>query len=811
MLRYSTEYPEIDIAERREDSQNTKFSTSAQSPAGSEKLEMFDSLSEELVKLSDAVEQLRKEEFEMQKKMPKSSYAGKKVAPATSAPRTGAGSQRSKIPAPSQNFNTYENKHPDRATSVEGKTFRKVSYGRKGSRKMPAADLDRTTASQTTPESSSQRAGRGPQGAESLSAGPRDGISSGSPHFAQPTFAAAIRHESVRRKSTHQQGMTSPEGSPGKSTRSVVSQQRRRAPLPGAWTEPTVTPRTEVPDTESHSAAPAASELSVDRQTEQEGDREAPKQDHTIRKKTSTTYMSPTKATTLRNIATIGQENTKRTSPRISRSRPLSQVHTALTSADDLKGACSVASDSGSEKIITEIKTKGRPAKLVLTNPVKYVSPGSRSPTGIIPSALRRRMTVGVSVADVLAEHARSSAFPGVAHTTRKRRESTGDLLNPIRARLNKVGLLNGSIYGSDSSASSPLSTAMEASHHNLQAAPEEPAKAIIESKQAFQPPHRRLWVAKGAQEESAACAAVRLGLSDKHVPPPALRATAAEFTPMSKPASFRPIPVTPPNTVRDWDTALMFRNAAEWACLSPDDKRLIQAARHFQRTGGEVPGGKVARQSHWQTIMMQQQAAQSGPLMSYADVYGTGVVAGQILKPYPTPGMNAPQLTAQETIGEETPPIRFHGGSPSPAPGSYHYSPRRVPMSQPNSWSIGADASNQNIFGWTGGAGREIKFVGYGPDAERDPNTPVSFNFRGGNSSSNRNEFGPRMIGEETFNGSSEPPLAPRSKAQWAKLQGYTKVPCSDIDITHAVELLPVPSSQPLSGYCNDCAYSSH
>lgn len=55
---------------------------------------------------------------------------------------------------------------------------------------------------------------------------------------------------------------------------------------------------------------------------------------------------------------------------------------------------------------------------------------------------------------------------------------------------------------------------------------------------------------------------------------------------------------------------------------------------------------------------------------------------------------------------------------------------------------------------------------------------------------------------------GENEAPLpfvAPRSQRQWAEKLGYAKVPCGNVEVTHAVEAMPFGSQ--LAGYCYDCA----
>ncbi len=111
--------------------------------------------------------------------------------------------------------------------------------------------------------------------------------------------------------------------------------------------------------------------------------------------------------------------------------------------------------------------------------------------------------------------------------------------------------------------------------------------------------------------------------------------------------------------------------------------------------------------------------------------------------------------------------------------------------------WQIGSKSTHQS-YAWKGGDGKEIRFSGYGPYAERDPNHAVNFNFHG--TSSN-------MVpgwSKENFSPPSEC-VAPRSQRQWAEKLGYQKIPCGNMEITHAVE--QVPLGQQLAGYCYDCA----
>jgi hypothetical protein len=201
------------------------------------------------------------------------------------------------------------------------------------------------------------------------------------------------------------------------------------------------------------------------------------------------------------------------------------------------------------------------------------------------------------------------------------------------------------------------------------------------------------------------------------------------------------------------------------------------------------------------------------GATMSFVDENGSpnNVQMDQVLKPnLINPRKKTVQWMLQDIDGTET-PAKF-GRAPAPSampvfsPSTATISSRSEdtsPPKTPNSvrgWQIGSTLSHIP-YGWTGGDGKEIKFVGYGPHAERDPNSVINFNFQGRTSS-----FGAATSNgyhEEKANFSHEY-VAPRSQRQWAEKLKYHKVPCGDVEITHAVEHIPFGSQ--LANCCHDC-----
>jgi hypothetical protein len=200
--------------------------------------------------------------------------------------------------------------------------------------------------------------------------------------------------------------------------------------------------------------------------------------------------------------------------------------------------------------------------------------------------------------------------------------------------------------------------------------------------------------------------------------------------------------------------------------------------------------------------------------MMNFVDENGSpnAIPIDQLLKPTIVPRKKTVQWMLQDCGGKET-PVKF-GRAPAPdntsifdpstptlSSSSDDTSPLKTPHSLRGGWHIGSTLSH-SPYGWTGGDGKEIKFIGYGPHAERDPNSVVNFNFQGRTSS-----FGAATVSngfhEDKENFSADY-VAPRSQRQWAEKLGYHRVPCGNVEITHAVE--QIPFGKQLANYCHDC-----
>ena len=673
------------------------------------------------------------------------------------------------------------------------------------------------------------------------------------PGFAQPTKAFIRRADETTYKNTVScKTKVNGDGSPTKPTRKTTQRQAKRKSLPGDWTakpdkpglDGQSPPESSPADVESDNPGEELLHRTHHRH-ENGNDMEVTEEigtalpDHKQRQKGST-YMSPTKATVQRTIATLGQDHNKRTSPRGGKSqcqldtlssprkdtRPLHQtndeslVQQLNQAVEQLSNGNSFACQSETELSAIQLKPSTNSFHVPDNSEGRHdTSLGSyrkHDAFGKCAPRTPRRMTVGESFDGKRGAKSTANGLPDVANVTTKRRVSHGHLLKPIRAKLNRIGLLNDKassdalpmaasfLSGVESlgngtrpvhhersrthaltSVQSPLSLKEEPAHLCLKANTDPLVSSDLVVKTTPCPEaHENL--------EPADC---------KTSQPPSLRATAQEFKPMWKPETFEQ-----EFGVLSWEGSLDFRPENEWLMLSPRVRQSIQRLREFKMSGSRASNAergsnwspermsKAATQRFWANLMSEQSPC--CPTGSQATDHPAARV-GQVLKPHSIPGQNDVHWTLQNLDGEEV-PIHF-GRAPAPphaeprtpviSPNSDDTSPLKSPLSSPRGWTIGSTQTPW-IYGWTGGDGREIRFVGHGPDAERDPSTPVNFQF----SDDKENVFA-----------TASP--APSSIRQWAEKVGYPKVPCGNMQITHAFEQLPVPVAYQSAGYCFDCS----
>ncbi|KAM3425786.1 hypothetical protein BST61_g7714 [Cercospora zeina] len=715
-----------------------------------------------------------------------------------------------------------------------------------------------------------------------------------SPRFAQPTKAFSRRADETIRKANNSSANNSSAnnssannssannssannssangtGSEAKSPSlcSSAQKQQKRKSLPGDWFSGSPS------QTGKNSHAPAKliggsrhAEQVVAMQTNEE---------HNTRKKTST-YRSPTKAATQRTIATIGQETASPAPARLQRSLlkiDVSPTTLAKGAVSTTSGECSPTSTE--TMIQVEVSDRRMSELQPRTKYVNVPAPRRSTITAALPHS--RPLPANTSIAEILSQQARAAGLPMVANTTTQRRGSHGHLLIPIKAKLDRIGILREGPHaanvrgnpdffspGSRSNQSDPFSPPPSRTMFDIQEAPSDashshvgerqPSDAILLNKKSVVPPH------------------VRAALRNATAPPssrnwqttyiqPSLRATAQEFKPMlqqtqqplpqqaiapqqnmpllsghflpnaapphvfAAPAKHQPKPMipygnappAPDNGFPTIEQATRFYDDDEWSNMTPGMRHAILERRASIR-GVPTP----SQQSHSQnTASIPGQYANIQPLCTACpDVFGTSPPnshIGQILLPRIDPVTQALHWTAKSGVGPETPPLPGSAAMPmlpSPpmapraGPASFtssQFALPKTPGQQPRSWTIGSDQLRR-VYGWKGGDGREIKFVGHGPDAERDPNSGVRFNYQRRVTSTGR---GPRLIGGNDESGSPEAPLAPRSRHHWAQLAGHMRQPCDKMEIVDAVEQIPLPGGQAFYGYCGNCSISTH
>lgn len=676
------------------------------------------------------------------------------------------------------------------------------------------------------------------------------------PRFAQPTKASSLRKGETQRKDPSPTTVKrSPSSSPNKQVQTVQRQQKRSA-IPGAWLS---SPASASSDTNVAKDSPTLitpSQIEKGRTVAEEGkalvkaDLATP-HDQTLRKKTSS-FMSPTKATTQRELATLGHENVKQVSPRAQRLPP--RINTALSpvaipipfhTVQEPLSPRTISSNS--EYIITEHPETRSPSSAVsafldrTSSLLAAAAQGDRSASVSPPTSQpgSRRSTIGgTTVAEILSMVARETGIP--PNTYLKRRDSQGHLLLPIKAKLNKLGLLGkGKGVASQevtSALASPLTTAMESVREKLPETPQKPSAPQASGFESVSPQLRRKQaISSGdfsqpmmttgvpaAGQVSATNVANMLTPSGAKSQAHSLRATAQEFKPMSQSSSLEQ------NAAElQRDGVFGYHSPEQWAQYTPDVRAAIMRCRDaFGRPSSsaatlpvtspsrfcQAPAGQTIPWtvgSHLQYSFSpfaprptMQAASQAGSRMS--DTPRTG----QVIKPEIDPITKRLQWSSYENDGSKI-PINFGRaaippsglpGTPDLSPTSEDTSPRHSPPSPPRGWSIASAASTRSRYGWAGGDGREIKFRGYGPDAERDPYNPVNFSLQ------NRSEAyvgGPRMIGADAGDENAAAPLAPRSRRQWAEMLGHLKIPCGSMTMEESCEILPHAG---VGAYCHTC-----
>ncbi|PPJ53939.1 hypothetical protein CBER1_05840 [Cercospora berteroae] len=691
-----------------------------------------------------------------------------------------------------------------------------------------------------------------------------------SPRFAQPTKAFSRRADETIRKGIMNNASGTPPEAKSPSLCSSAQKQQKRKSLPGDWLSgsPSQTGKHSQIAAQPSIGSHASEQIVAAHETNP-------------RKKTST-YRSPTKAATQRAIETIGQETTSPYSPRLQRNAV--KVDALPTLVKDK--ATMASDDASSASLETTLQVEMSDRRMPELQPrtkdsVKFPAPRRSTIGADLPHS--RQLPANTSIAELLSQQARAAGLPMVANLTTQRRGSHGHLLIPIKAKLDRIGILREGPHVSNvrgtsdlfspssrTNQSDPFSPPESRTMYDIQEAMFEASKgdneerrepdAVLRNKKVVVPSHVRAALKDAAAQRATTSSGTSRQMTDA---PPSLRATAQEFKPMLQqaqqpvhqqattqhqgapmlngpfssnatlPQTFAAaVKVQPKPTIAYGDSlpdiingfptiqeVTRFYDEDEWMNMTPRMRRAILERRTHIR-GVPTP----YHQNHSQgAAPVHEQYAGMQPLSTTCpDVFGLSPPESHITQvrlPRIDPLSQPVHWAAKSGIDLQTslapsrsampilpPPLM----APRQAPAGFNsaqYALPRTPGQQPRSWTIGSDQVRR-IYGWKGGDGREIKFVGHGPDAERDPNSGIRFNYQRRVASNGR---GPRLIGAVNEDGSPEAPLAPRSRHHWAQLAGHMRQPCDNMEVVDAVEQMPMPGNAPLYGYCGNCAISSH
>ncbi|KAH9838174.1 hypothetical protein Tdes44962_MAKER08230 [Teratosphaeria destructans] len=660
------------------------------------------------------------------------------------------------------------------------------------------------------------------------------------PRFAQPTQAAVMR-QTLRKDSFK----TDSPPSPGKSARVVES---KRKSLPEAWTSPVPGSRTQ----KTTPPAPTTSHV-------HDGGWDMIEAPQTLRKKGS--FMSPTKATTQRTIATLGKDNTQRVSPR---------VKTASQSVMQNDGTCL-------SKI--PVRSSGNP--------------------GTTKKPVAGQLLAGPNDRDISHGTTGGTPFASVARTTSKPRRQSAEMLGPIIQRLQDQELFSGRIStklaGPVPKATAPTASTWSQARPRTRTSTSPPKPAALNdialktrqgvgNRKIAVPPHLKTRMSSAGSTATVSSQAtvtvptivqVMDSSTDQGRKPSTLRADVPEFKPIWTPQTY-----AQQLSLYSWQGVLDKPLSDNAESMPSEVLESIEKLRAFKNSGtrsrgdsagtsssDSKPTSKRQEQRWWGKLMSQSpplsgvqpaqhlspEVASPGPTAS-----PNGIRAGQTNRPSMEFGHKHVQLRLEDNDGSER-PVSFGRAPGASSPGVFStarngpgvaddqitgltpvMSPDsdgtgplpRLPvllnpappstgfgMYQPFAWQIHPNATVQsgqdrvwphrgtsNTYGWTGGDGKEIRFTGCGPYAEQDPNQSVRMQFF----APNLGRQAPNRGGAKSARRPREdepsptPKVWPRSMKQWAELAGTQTVPCNKAEVVSSAEMMPMADAN--VALCNDC-----
>lgn len=586
-----------------------------------------------------------------------------------------------------------------------------------------------------------------------------------------------------------------------------------------------------------------------------------------LRKKISS-YMSPTTATTQRTAATLSKKRKTRddhTSPKKKAPGPdlSSSKQTKVHSSEP--GA--PASDTSSVQFILDrpIALAAVPASRTMSPVAQCLeekqaersvpfSPVFGSPQSPMRHPRKSRMVEHFSSPVRSMEKYSSKpmptpdystlySMPTVGKTATVRRTSNSQILRPILARLSAEGLARDRPISPNSPTASTadVSSGLNVARESLSSSPiisQDRPTALAHARPSGPLPSRRRSQSQRTDLSTDNHAEPTDGLATlpetqepmsvaQVSPVSSLRANAREFTPMLQSAvadapdssslgyEYEPQEAPPSFSVNDLTA---YRSPEEWRNMSLEQKIMIHRLRALVGlTRAQYASGDGA-------FRYNSSHRVGNSSFGFASIDESGspqfVQTGKLLRPELVAGKKIVHwsLEAADNVGT---PVKF-GRASAPSfdtsphatisPTSDDTSPLKSPRSAPRRpWSIDSAALNPMTYGWTGGDGKEIRFVGYGPHAERNPNSAVNFGFQDRDPSNSTIALPSRPSrmamypGENKENENTTGIVAPRTQKQWAEKLGFSKVPCDTMLITEATEMTPFAAHA--AGYCYDCA----
>ncbi|KAK6432487.1 hypothetical protein LTR95_011340, partial [Oleoguttula sp. CCFEE 5521] len=647
--------------------------------------------------------------------------------------------------------------------------------------------------------------------AETKGTSPASKPGTSSPRFAQPTQATVRRADETLRKDTAADltSLTGPAtGSvkakaPSFETEKRASQRQKRTSLPQGWLGG---PQTDV-------ALIAAPSTTATTETQPPMANPSPQWTKVQRNKTLS-YMSPTKATQRRQIGIVAS-----TAPKPSPSR----VQTAKLKINTNVPASNAATHSGS--VASTVLSFGN-SEMVTSSP-KALKPRYR-PTRTPVSSIDNTVIAAIEKQYVLPDTAEARAavqgltvlpspMPAVQNTVLTRRVSRNDLLGPIAKKLVGANLfrlqdeLVADVAARISTAANPVKRDFQAARKLSQNLPRiDPASSMASAANAHDPfvvarlPLREL---NNSVNPLRASAITSQAYNDSSKPPflrssdlSGLRGRSSAQIAEVLARGVEKEDLAGPRTthvVRHGERAIEMTGYQSNLQHIGMDPAIITAGPIVQSTGPHKYGATTEKRfsslrataSEFKPSWLSPQSSssacsqpspaqatlyttppnQSGPFASFP----TSVVPTAPLQPTNTGIWNVftdIHILTPSTINI-TPPVYMspHSTDTSPPLSSLQNStilPSSNSSTNSTRWRIRAQ-NPRRPYMWTGSDGREIKYVGHGPDAERDPNSPVSYfdGKRGG-----RVYESGSMVGKE--NGVKGAPKMPRRMREWSEAE---------------------------------------